>query len=62
MGGVCREVKRTGFRWRKVITWNTKVLCGEIGVKIVAESDRSEGYGVASCRSVRGSVAGNMWK
>lgn len=54
MDGVCREVKRTGFRGRKVITWNTKVLCGEVGVTIGVERNRSEGYGVASCRSVAG--------
>jgi hypothetical protein len=55
MGGVCREVKRTGFRWREVITWNTKVLAGRLVLKLVLketslERNKSEGYGVASCR------------
>jgi len=32
--------------------------CGEVGVKMGVKRNRFEGYGVASRRSVQGSVAG----
>ena len=37
MGGLCSEMKRTEFRWRKVITWKTKVLAGRLVSKFVSK-------------------------